>query len=61
MLARTTCFTLVGIEGEPVTVEADVATSNTFQFSIVGLPDAAVKESRDRVFSALKNSGYTPP
>ncbi|NLD52578.1 MAG: YifB family Mg chelatase-like AAA ATPase, partial [Clostridiales bacterium] len=61
MLARTTCFALVGIEGEPVTVEADVATSNTFQFSIVGLPDAAVKESRDRVFSALKNSGYTPP
>ncbi|NLD34385.1 MAG: YifB family Mg chelatase-like AAA ATPase [Clostridiales bacterium] len=61
MLARTLCFALVGIQGEPVTVEADVTTSNSFQFAMVGLPDAAVKESRERVFSALKNSGFTPP
>ncbi len=61
MLAQTTCFALVGIEGEPVTVEADVRTSNEFKFSMVGLPDAAVRESRERVFSALKNSGFTPP
>ena len=61
MLARTLCFALVGIQGEPVTVEADVTQSNSFQFAMVGLPDAAVKESRERVFSALKNSGFTPP
>lgn len=61
MLAKTQCFALVGIEGEPVTVEADVSSSDKFIFNIVGLPDAAVKESRERVFSALKNSGYTAP
>lgn len=61
MLAQTMCFALVGIEGEPVTVEADVRTGSEFKFSMVGLPDAAVKESRERVFAALKNSGYTPP
>ena len=61
MLARTLCFALVGIEGEAVTVEADVQSSNKFEFSMVGLPDAAVKESRERVFSAIKNSGFTPP
>ncbi len=61
MHARTKCFALVGIEGEPVTVEAYVADSSSFQFSIVGLPDAAVKESRDRVMAALKNSGFSMP
>ncbi|MHC1786270.1 MAG: YifB family Mg chelatase-like AAA ATPase [Christensenellales bacterium] len=61
MLARTLCFALVGIEGEAVTVEADVHTSNKFEFAMVGLPDAAVKESRERVFAAIKNSGFTPP
>lgn len=61
MLARTLCFALVGIEGEAVTVEADVQSSNKFEFSLVGLPDAAVKESRERVFAAIKNSGFTPP
>lgn len=61
MLAKCLCFALVGIDGKPVTVEADVASSNSFQFSMVGLPDAAVKESRERVFAAIKNSGFTPP
>lgn len=61
MLARTQCMALVGIEGEPVTVEADVRSGNTFQFVLVGLPDVAVKESRERVFAALKNSGFQTP
>lgn len=61
MLARTLCFALSGIEGEPVTVEADVSNSDKFVFNLVGLPDAAVKESRERVFAALKNSGFTQP
>ena len=61
MLARTLCFALVGIDGEPVAVQADVVSSNSFQFSMVGLPDAAVKESRERVWSAISNSGFTPP
>ena len=61
MLARTLCFALSGIEGEPVMVEADVSNSDKFVFNLVGLPDAAVKESRERVFAALKNSGFTQP
>lgn len=61
MLARTLCFALVGIEGEPVAVEAYVSGGNQFVFSMVGLPDTAVKESRDRVTAALKNSGFVMP
>ena len=61
MLARTKCFALTGIEGQPVTVEAFVSSASEFRFNIVGLPDAAVKESRDRVGAALKNSGFTMP
>lgn len=61
MLARTKCFALNGIQGQPVTVEAYVASASQFTFNIVGLPDAAVKESRDRVGAALKNSGFVMP
>lgn len=61
MLARTRCFALSGIQGQPVTVEAYVTTSSKFLFNIVGLPDTAVKESRDRVGAALKNSGFAMP
>ena len=61
MLARTKCFALTGIEGQPVTVEAFVSSASEFRFNIVGLPDAAVKESRDRVGAALKYSGFTMP
>lgn len=60
MLARTHCFALLGIEGIPVTVEAYV-TGGQFAFSMVGLPDAAVRESRERVFAALKNNGFSTP
>ncbi|HEY0565610.1 MAG TPA: YifB family Mg chelatase-like AAA ATPase, partial [Terriglobales bacterium] len=46
-----------------VDVEVDVAANKSEQtrFTTVGLPDAAVRESRERVCSALKNSGYEPP
>ncbi len=60
MLARTLCYTLQGVEGQPVQVETDVSGGMP-SFSIVGLPDAAVRESRDRVHSALRNSGYALP
>ncbi|HSK68259.1 MAG TPA: magnesium chelatase domain-containing protein, partial [Candidatus Limnocylindria bacterium] len=61
MLARTRCMALNGIQGEPVSVEAYVASASAFQFNVVGLPDAAVRESRDRVVAALKNSGFAMP
>ena len=60
MLARTCCFALQGVEGIPVTVEAFVSGGQPI-FNLVGLPDAAVRESRDRVFAALKNNGFTVP
>lgn len=60
MLARTLCYALQGIEGCPVTVETDVSYG-VYAFAMVGLPDAAVRESHDRVNSALRNSGYAVP
>ena len=60
MLARTLCYALQGIDGCPVTVETDVSYG-VYAFAMVGLPDAAVRESHDRVNSALRNSGYAVP
>jgi magnesium chelatase family protein len=57
-LART--FALVGVDAEPVYVEVDIGAGLP-SFTIVGLPDAAVRESRERVRSALKNSGFRYP
>jgi magnesium chelatase family protein len=51
----------VGLDGEIVEVEVDVLSAGLHNFTIVGLADTAVKESRDRVSSALKNSGFKPP
>jgi len=60
VLARAHSFTLHGLDALPVVVEADVAPGFP-GFTVVGLPDAAVNESRDRVRSALKNSGFPYP
>ncbi len=51
---------ILGIDAYMVEVEADVAPGFS-SFDIVGLPDTAVKESRDRVRAALKNSGFSFP
>jgi magnesium chelatase family protein len=51
---------LQGIEAVPVTVEVDIAFGLP-GFNLVGLPDSAIKEARERVFSALKNAGFTIP
>jgi len=51
----------IGLDGEIVEVEVDVLGQGLHNFNIVGLPDAAIKESRDRVSSAIKNSGFRPP
>lgn len=52
---------VVGLEGRIVEAEADVLGSGLPNFTLVGLPDTAVKESKNRVESALKNSGFLPP
>ncbi len=53
-------FSLLGVDGIPVTVEADIH-SGLPAFTIVGLPDTAVQESRERVRAALLNSGFEFP
>ena len=60
MLANIASVGVLGIEGYPVEVEVDISEGLP-SFSIVGLPDLAIKESIDRVRSALKNSGFTFP
>jgi magnesium chelatase family protein len=57
-LART--FALIGVGAEPVHVEVDIG-GGLPSFTIVGLPDTAVRESRERVRSALRNSGFKYP
>ena len=60
MIAKIICYALNGLEGVPVEVEADV-NKGVPSYDMVGLPDAAVKESKERVRSALKNSGLLFP
>ncbi|MHC4212175.1 MAG: magnesium chelatase domain-containing protein, partial [Planctomycetota bacterium] len=61
MLARLHSVTLEGIDGIICEVEVDVARGGFEKPLIVGLPDAAVKESSERVKSAIVNSGYKYP
>src|SRR5215212_9044822 len=60
MLAKVTSAALIGLDAHLVEVEVDIS-GGLPQFSVVGLPDATVKESRDRVRSALKNTGFHFP
>ena len=60
MLAKVLSATVVGIDAILVDVEVDIAQGLP-QFATVGLPDGAVKESKDRVKAALKNAGYEFP
>src|SRR3954469_17001555 len=60
MLAKVWSAAVNGIDAYPVEVEVDAGFGETITI-IVGLPDAAVKESRDRVSAALANSGFKPP
>ncbi len=60
MLAKVNSCGLLGIDGYIVDVEVDMSQGLP-GFDIVGLPDNAVKESKERVRTAIKNSGYTFP
>lgn len=61
MLAKVLSAHLIGIEPYSVDVEVDIAQRGLPHFSIVGLPDTAVKESRDRIKAAFKNTGFPFP
>ena len=57
MYGKTISYAIQGIDARQITVEADVK-GGLYTFSIVGLPSNSVKESRDRVSAAIKNSGF---
>ena len=59
-LARIRTLTLVGLEGHVVDIEVDISEGLP-GYTLLGLPDTALTESRDRVRSALVNSGFTWP
>ena len=60
MLARCLSASLQGLDARPVTVEVDMAPGLP-GIQLVGLPDKAIQESRERVRSALRNSGFRGP
>ena len=60
MLAKVLSSTLLGVEAQTVEVEVDLANGLP-TFTTVGLPDAAIRESRDRVKAAMVNSGFPFP
>ncbi len=60
MLATVPSATLLGLDGRSIRVEVDVA-SGLPGFTIVGLPDTALSEARERIRGAIRNAGYTFP
>ena len=60
MIAKTYSATVLGIDAHPIDVEVDVSLGLNV-FNIVGLPDSSIRESRDRVMTAISNCGYSIP
>lgn len=60
MISKVNGFSLIGLSGVPIEVEVDV-NNGLPSFDVVGLADTAVKESKERIRSAIKNSGRTLP
>lgn len=61
MLAKVNSSAIVGLDAVPVDVEIDIAAMGLPSFTIVGLPNKAVEESKERVRSAIKNTGADFP
>lgn len=61
MFSRVYSAQTNALQGHIITIEVDISKSFLHAFSIVGLPDKAVEEARDRVSSAIKNSGFENP
>jgi magnesium chelatase family protein len=61
MLAKVYSCAVIGLEGQVVEVEVDHVNRGLPSFMLVGLPDAAIKESSERVRAAIKNSGLMFP
>ena len=60
MLAKVLTGTTIGVDSALVEVQADLSQGLP-RFDVVGLPDAAVQEARQRVRAAIKNSGFPFP
>jgi magnesium chelatase family protein len=60
MFAKTRSATVLGVEAHPIEVEVDLALGMA-NFTIVGLPDGTIKESKERIQAAISNSGYAVP
>lgn len=56
MLAHVYSCAVIGLDGVTIDVEVDYGQGNPGRITVVGLPDEAVRESRERVYSAIKNS-----
>ena len=61
MFSKVYSHALLGLDAFQVVVEVDIRDAEEFYFTMVGLPDASVRESRERVLSALSNTGYPLP
>ena len=61
MLAKVLTGAVVGLDGALVEVEVDIAPGGMPNVLVVGLPDAAVQEARERVRAAIRNSGLVFP
>lgn len=61
MLAKLHTFSLLGIEAVPVVAEVDLSPAAMPKTVLVGLPEAAVRESIHRIERALVNSGFVRP
>ena len=61
MLFKTQSASVYGIDAYRVEVEVDVGSAKMTDFNVVGLPDNAVKESRERIKSAMRNCGFEFP
>jgi magnesium chelatase family protein len=59
-MSHITSAAVIGIDAEPIEVETDVS-QGMWCFSVVGLPDTSVKEARERIRSAIRNSGFEFP
>ena len=61
MLAKTLAAAVLGVEAQPIEVEVDLTQGQLPVFMIVGLPDCAVRESKERITAAFSNSGLSLP
>ncbi len=60
MFFKLPAAALIGLNSEPMDIEVDINKGQT-NFQIVGLPDASIREAKERLYSAIKNSGFSYP